>query len=108
MGVGFFAVAVGLVLGSLFDRQQDTMGWMMVLLVILIGAMSVEMTDLTLPASVQAIVAWIPSAAPAKVYGCAFLEHCSWGEICALKGKVVGISLLLYGVVVWKVRRSDR
>jgi predicted transporter len=51
---------------------------------------------------------WVPSVALAEIIRFVFLENVPWGETLANLGSVLGISLLLYGIVVWKVRRSDR
>ena len=53
-------------------------------------------------------VAWVPSVALAEIIRFVFLENVPWGETLANLGSVIGISLLLYAVVVWKVRQSDR
>jgi ABC-2 type transport system permease protein len=105
---GLFCVAVGLVLGSFFERQQDVAALMMLLIVVFIGAPFVSMLGLDVPAVVQAMLPWVPSVALAELIQFVFLENVPWGEALANLGSVIGISLLLYGVVVWKVRRSDR
>ncbi|MBL7065916.1 MAG: hypothetical protein ISS49_17200 [Anaerolineae bacterium] len=43
-----------------------------------------------------------------KVIRFVCLENVPWGQVLVNLGSVLGVSLLLYGVVVWKVRRSDR
>lgn len=108
IGIGILSVAVGLLLGSFFERQQDVVGWMMVLLIILIGSMFVKMMDLSIPASIEAVAGWVPSVTLAEIYGFAFIKSVPWAELWAKLGSVLGISLLLYSVVVWKVCRSDR
>ncbi len=108
LGIGVFGVGVGLVLGSFFERQQDVAGLTMLLMVVFIGALFVDMLDVDIPAVVQAIIPWIPSVALAEIIQFVFLENVSWGEALANLGSVLVISLLLYAVVVWKVRRSDR
>jgi len=106
--IGVFSVGVGLVLGSFFERQQDVVGLTMVLLVIFIGALFVDMLNLDIPVALQAMLPLVPSVALAEVIRFIFLENVPWREILANLGIVLGISFLLYGVVVWKVRRSDR
>jgi ABC-2 type transport system permease protein len=85
LGIGVFSVGVGLVLGSFFERQQDVVGLTMVLLVVFIGALFVDMLSLYI-----------------------FLEYTPWLEIWVKLGSVGIISILLYILVVWKVRREDR
>jgi len=108
LGMGVFGVGVGLVLGSFFERQQDVTGLTMLLLVVFIGALFINMLDMNVPAVVQAMLPWVPSVALAKIIRFVFLENVPWGEALANLGSVIGISTLLYAVVVWQVRRSDR
>jgi ABC-2 type transport system permease protein len=108
LGIGVFSVGVGLVLGSFFERQQDVVGLTMVLLVVFIGALFVDMLSLEVPAVVQAILPWVPSVALADINRYIFLEFTPWLEIWVKFGSVGIISILLYILVVWKVRREDR
>ena len=108
LGIGLFSVGVGLALGSFFERQQDVAGLTMLLLVVFVGTLLVNMLDLDIPAAVQALLPWVPSVALAEIIRFVFLETVPWGEALAHLGRVIGISLLLYAVVVWRVRRSDR
>jgi ABC-2 type transport system permease protein len=50
---GFFSVAVGLVLGSFYEKQQDMVGWIMILLLLLVGVILVKMLGIELPALVN-------------------------------------------------------
>lgn len=108
IGIGLFAAAVGLVLGSFLESPQDVTGWTGLLIVIFIGALLVDMMGLESPAFIQAIIPWVPSVALAEVFRFAFSEGVGWAQLWSNLGVVLGISMLLYGVVVWKVRRSDR
>jgi ABC-2 type transport system permease protein len=108
LGIGVFSVGVGLVLGSFFERQQDVLGLTMVLLVVFIGALFVDMLGLEIPNLIQTMIPWVPSVALGEVIRYIFLENIPWLEIWLKLGSVAGISILLYLLVVWKVRRSDR
>jgi ABC-2 type transport system permease protein len=108
LGTGVFSVGMGLVLGSFFERQQDAIGLTMLLLVIFIGALFVDMLGLDIPTVIQAMLPWIPSVALAEINRFIFLENTPWAQVWTNLGSVLGISTLLYAVVVWKVRRLDR
>ena len=108
LGIGVFTVAVGLVLGSFFERQQDVVGLTMLLIVIFIGTLFVDMLGLDIPMAVQAILPWVPSVALAEILRFVFLENIPWEAALVKLGRVLAISALLYAVVVLKVRRSDR
>jgi ABC-2 type transport system permease protein len=107
LGMGTFSVAVGLILGSFFERQQDVAGLTMLLLVVFIGALFVTLLDVDVPAAVKTVLPWVPSVALAQIIRFVFLENTPWIEIWSNLGGVVVISALLYAVVVWRVRRSD-
>jgi ABC-2 type transport system permease protein len=107
LGIGVFSVGVGLVLGSFFERQQDVVGLTMLLIVVLIGALFVDMLGMDMPVVIRTMLPWVPSVALGEIIRSVFLETVPWGEVLTNLGSVIGISALLYGVVVWKVRRSD-
>ncbi len=108
LGGGFFSVAVGLILGSFYDKQQDIVGWMSALLILLVGAIFVEMLGIELPALVEQILPWVPSVALAEICRAAFAENVPVSQVMKDLGIILLVSLPLYAVVVWKVRRSDR
>lgn len=106
--IGLFSVAVGLVLGSFFERQQDITGWMTALLVVIVGSMFIDMVELHVPAFLRAILPWVPSVAMADVFRFAFSEHAPLAQVWMNLGSVLAISLLLFAGVAWKIRRFDR
>jgi ABC-2 type transport system permease protein len=108
LAIGMFSVGMGLILGSFFERQQDVIGLTMLLIVVFSGALFVDMLDMNIPIAIQTLLPWIPSVALAEIIRFAFLETVPWGDVLVNLGSVGAISLLLYGIVVWKVRRSDR
>jgi ABC-type Na+ efflux pump permease subunit len=108
IGGGVFSVAVGLVLGSFYEKQQDMVGWMTALLLLLVGAIFVRMLGMELPALVESILPWIPSVALAEINRAAFLETVPITRVLTDLGIVLVVSLPLYALVIWKVRRSDR
>jgi ABC-2 type transport system permease protein len=108
IGGGFFSVAVGLVLGSFYEKQQDMVGWMTALLLLLIGAIFVKMLGMELPTLVESILPWVPSVALAEICRATFTEAVPAAQVLTNLGIVLAVSLPLYAIVIWKVRRSDR
>jgi ABC-type multidrug transport system permease subunit len=108
LGIGVFSVAVGLLLGSFFERQQDVVGLTMLLIVVFIGTLFVDMLGLDIPLAVQAMLSWVPSVALAEILRFVFLENILWEEALLKLGSILAISALLYAMVVLKVLRSDR
>ena len=108
IGGGAFSVAVGLVLGSFYDKQQDVVGPMAALVLILVGALMARLLGVELPGLVERILSWVPSVALAEVFSAAFSETISVAQVLTNLGLVLAASLPLYALVIWKVRRSDR
>lgn len=108
IGGAAFSVAAGLVLGSLFEKQQDATGWMAALLLFLIGAMLVGMLGMELPGVLAGFLPLAPSVALAQVCRAAYSGTVSPTVALANLGIVLAVSLPLYALVIWKVRRSDR
>jgi len=105
---GLFCVALGLVLGSFYERQQEIVGLTMILLVVLVGALFINGMDLEIPAVIQAIIPWVPSVALSDILQLSYLESAPLDQLWQSLGSLVGFSILLYALVIWKVRRSDR
>ena len=108
IGGGFLSVAVGLVLGSFFEKQQDVVGWITALLLLLVGAIFVKMLGMDLPAWVESILPWVPSVALAEICRAVYSETVPTTRILTNLWIVLTVSLPLYALVIWKVRRSDR
>jgi ABC-2 type transport system permease protein len=105
---GIFSVAMGLVLGSFYEKPQDTAGLMTLLSVVLIGAVLVKMIGMKLPSLLEAILPWVPSVALAELCRSVFIESVPLTLIASNVGIILIVSLALYALVVWKIRRSDR
>ncbi len=108
IGGGIFSVAVGLVLGSFYEKQQDMVGGMTALPLLLVSAIFVKMLGMELPAMVESILPWVPSVALAEICRAAFSETVSTTRVWANLSIVLAVSLPLYALVIWKVQRSDR
>ena len=92
---GIFSVAVGLVLGSFYEKQQDIAGWMTLLLVLLVGSVLVTMLGVDLPALVERILPWVPSVALAEIYRAAFSETVSTSQVRTNLWIILAVSLPL-------------
>jgi ABC-2 type transport system permease protein len=105
---GLFSVSIGLVLGSIFERQQDISGITTLLLLLFISGIFISLVNLTVPAVVEVILAWLPSTRLFYLLQYVFFKSYTWGELLPSLFVVSGFTTLLYTVVVWKIRRSDR
>ncbi len=100
-----FAVALGLLVGSVIESQAQLQLWAWVLLVPLMLPIFLVLLEGLLPSPLIAVMKWIPTVALAKSYraACAGLDQI--GPELAL---VAGSTVLVLAAVVWVVRRSDR
>jgi ABC-2 type transport system permease protein len=105
---GIFSVAVGLVLGSFFEKQQDIIGWVTALLLLLVGTLLVRSLGVQLSTVLESILPWTPTVALAEICHAVFSETVSPAQIWTNLLAVLPVSLLLYALIIWRVRRSDR
>jgi ABC-2 type transport system permease protein len=105
---GLFCVALGLVLGSFFERPQEIAGLTLVLIVVFVGAMFINAMDLDIPSFVQMIVPLVPSVALSNILQFSYIESVSWAQLWPNLVSLLGFSILLYALVIWKVRQADR
>ena len=104
-----FAVAVGLLLGSLFDNPGSMNLWFgAALLVLLMPMFLVNTLGSSAPAIVRTIMPWIPSVLLSKVVLISFSGSVPWGQVLTNLGVILGCAALLLVLVAWRVRRSDR
>ena len=104
-----FAVAVGLLLGSLFDNPQ-TMGlWMGLILLALLGPILLTQAMSTnWPALLRAIMPWIPTVHMSRLFRISFAASVPLDQVLTSLGLMGVSAALLLALTIWKVRRQDR
>jgi ABC-2 type transport system permease protein len=105
---GLFGVGVGLVFGTFFSRQQEIFGVSILVFLLLLAAIFVQMIEVDLSGFIRTILPRIPSVALAEMIQSSYLQHYDWGSVLINAGSVLAISFVLYALVVWRLRRSDR
>lgn len=104
-----FTVAIGLLLGILSDNPTTVSLWTGLLaMLLLVPALLDRLVSARLPTVVQAILPWVPSVAMLKLVGFSMMGAVSAASVGANVGILAVESLILYALVVWQVRRSDR
>jgi ABC-type Na+ efflux pump permease subunit len=101
------AVGLGLLLGVLFDLPQQLSSFG----ALLMGALLVAtfLSDMaTLPASVAAVLRWVPTVAMAHALRLAFAETVPAATMAVDLGAVVGVAAVAYALVGWRIGRMDR
>jgi ABC-2 type transport system permease protein len=104
----FFAVSLGLLLGSIFEMKQQLTLWGFVAINILCIPLFLSPMDDLLPAGVMAIMRGVPSVALMKVLRVSFSKGAAWNDFGSELAIVLGGTALLLAAEIWVVRRSDR
>lgn len=107
LGYALFAIGLGLMVGSFIKSMKQLGIWMVVLMLFLVIPPLFYMEQ-NLKSGIRAVLTWFPSSALASL----FRFSCSTGATAAqilpnLAIAIVSI-VVVFGVVIWKVRRSDR
>lgn len=102
------SVAIALVLGSFFERQQEIMGWVGIIMALILAPLFVDLVGISVPTPLDGLIPWMPSVALSDILGSAFSADFSWVAVAVDMADVTAVSLLLYGLVVWRMRQQDR
>jgi ABC-type transport system involved in multi-copper enzyme maturation permease subunit len=86
---GLVSTAIGLVIGVFFERDQDALGLVMVTVVLLQGAVLVDMLGVELPAFLMPLVPWIPSTGLTRMLWFSYVETVDWGLVGQYMGMIV-------------------
>jgi ABC-type Na+ efflux pump permease subunit len=103
-----FTVALGLLLGTLFEVKQQLSLWGFLLISVLLMPVFLSIMAKVLPKTVVAIIAWIPTVALSRVFQFSCSGSAPWAEFGPSLALVVGCTVLVLAAVVWAVRRADR
>ena len=104
-----FAVAVGLLLGGMFDNPQSMGLWMGLVLLILLGPIVlIQAMAASWPAPLRAIMPWIPTVHMSRLFRISFAASVPSGQVLASLGLMGVSTALLLAMTIWQVRRRDR
>ena len=107
LGYALLATGLGLAVGSFIQSQRQLGLWTVVLILVMVIPATFYMEPM-LKSGIRTILTWFPSSTLASL----LRFSCSTGATPAQVYSNLAVSLasigLAYGLVVWKVRRSDR
>jgi ABC-type Na+ efflux pump permease subunit len=107
LGYALLAVGVGLAIGSFLKSMKQVALWV-VLLILVLEIPPLFYMESHLKTGIRTLLTWFPSSALASL----FRFSCSTGVTAAQLWLNLAISIasiaVVFGLVVWKVRRSDR
>lgn len=99
------SVALGLLLGSIFEVKQQLMLWSFLLLNVLLVPVFLEIESDLLPQGFSAALRWLPTVALARTLRLSFGHHVPWGAFAANLGLVLAGAAILYAAVGWRIRK---
>jgi len=99
------SVALGLLLGSIFEVKQQLMLWSFLLLNLLLAPVFLEIESDLLPQGISAALRWLPTVALARTLRLSFGNHVPWGTFAANLSPVLASAVLLYLAVGWRIRK---
>jgi ABC-type Na+ efflux pump permease subunit len=107
LGYALLATGLGLLVGSFIKSMKQLGSWMLVLILFLMVPPLFYMSS-NLKAGIRSVLTWAPTSTLASL----FRFSCSTGVTSAqvLPNLAIAITSIgiVFGLVIWKVRRSDR
>lgn len=104
-----FAVGVGLLLGTIFENPGTMNLWVSLVILVLIASMFLEeFVRSSWPLIIQTLIPWLPTVAMLNVIRISFSDMTPLNLLLPSLGVILGASICLLILVVWKVRRMDR
>lgn len=107
LGYALLAIGLALVLGSFASSMRQVQVWSLVLILAMIIPPMFQMES-NLKSGMREVLSWFPSSAVASLFrfGCA--QGVSAGQIWTNLAVALATIAAVFGLVIWKVRRSDR
>jgi ABC-2 type transport system permease protein len=107
LGCAMFSIGLGLAMGSFVRSRQQMAIWMLpVVFVLIIPAFFSQEPNLA--PSLKAIFSWVPTSALVQVFQFAMSSHAPVDRLVIDLAIFLVSTALIFAVVVWKVRRSDK
>jgi len=102
-----FSIGLALVLGSFIRSQQHMALWMLpVMFVLAIPAFFSQEPNLA--PGLKAVFSWLPTSALVRIFQFSMSSSAPLNQLLTNLAIVVVSTTLVFAVVVWKVRQSDR
>jgi ABC-type transport system involved in multi-copper enzyme maturation permease subunit len=107
LGYALLAVGLGLVVGSFIKSTKQLGLWMAVLLLCL-AIPPLFYMESNLKAGIRMILTWFPSSALASLFRFSLTAGVTRAQLWPNLAIAVASIAAVFGLVIWKVRRSDR
>jgi ABC-2 type transport system permease protein len=104
----FFTVGLGVLMGSIFEVRQQLVLWGFLLFIPLLLPVFLSVMSDILPKTLIDILSWLPTVALDRLFRISFSAHAPLTQFGPQLLLVVCYAVLLFALVVWVLRRSDR
>jgi ABC-type Na+ efflux pump permease subunit len=108
LGGALFAVAIGLMLGTLLESRQQLMIWAWVVILPLVIPLILSLVEELLPAWLVRICRALPFSSLFDLYRISFSNQATWGLWVPRLALLAAWAAPFLALVAWRVRRSDR
>jgi len=107
LGCAMFSIGLALALGSFVQSQQHMRIWMVpILFLLIIPAFLGQEPNLS--PGLREVFSWMPTSALVRIFQFSLSSSAPLEELLTDTAVALACTALLYGFVVWKLRRSDR
>jgi ABC-2 type transport system permease protein len=104
-----FAVGIGLLMGSIFDNQTNLNLWLgITIFALIIPVIFGTVLSAGLSEFWQGIMPWIPTVALADLFRVSFAGQVPLNQTLLNLGIVFAMTAVLYMLVIWHVRQTNR
>jgi ABC-type Na+ efflux pump permease subunit len=103
-----FAVGLGLLLGILLETRQQMILWTWIIFPPLLIPVFLSGLDPILPKVLRTLIPGVPTVALAILFRFSFSSGANLARILTHLAVVLGSSVVILALVVWRVRQSDR
>jgi ABC-type Na+ efflux pump permease subunit len=104
----FFTVGLGILLGSIFEVRQQLMLWGFLIFIPLLLPLFLSVMSNILPKTLIDVFSWLPTVALDRVFRISFSTQAPLAQFGPQLLLVACYAVLLFVLVVWVLRRSDR
>ena len=104
-----FAVALGLLLGMIFDNLQNLNLWTgLLFLVLIMPLILVNFSNPKWPEVIKVLFTWLPTVAMSQIVLASFSDHVDLGLLWPNLIVLSAFAMLLFGLIIFQIRRLNR
>ncbi|MBW8011466.1 MAG: ABC transporter permease [Chloroflexi bacterium] len=103
-----FAVGLGLMMGILVDDRKKFGSWIMILSQPFLIPVFLSALDPILPAAMRKVLYWVPTGAQALLFRFGLSAGATLPQILTSTSILLGSTVVMFSLVIWRVRRLDR